>query len=191
MKLNKKQMLLVHNVLFSHLSNASIVTRDLEDLMDLLSDELIGQPDKQATMGCKNVRTDSDCVQYFDYSDEEEDEYDCELHDHEECDDHDDEELDDQEVIEQDFLTSLQPLKAYNANSKRVKLHFYTKGGKLHLSVDDGSVEFVDITAVCRRGRELQVYTSPGGFVLQYEVLKFPKDWTANLQVNVKYEIVR
>jgi len=187
MKLNKKQMLLVHNVLFSHLSNASIVTRDLEDLMELLSDELVGQPDKQSTMGCKSVHADSDCEQCFDYA-EEDDEYDRELHNHEEC---DDEELDDQEVIEQDFLTSLQPLKAYNANSKRVKLHFYTKGGKLHLSVDDGSVEFVDITAVCRRGRELQVYTSPGGFVLQYEVLKFPKDWTANLQVNVKYEIVR
>ena len=183
MNLNKKQMLLVHNVLFSHLSNASIVTRELEDLMDLLSEELIGQPEKPATMGCKNVKVDDDCDQYYDEDeDEDEDECDRELHNHEECEDGGD-------YVDSEFLAGLETLVAHNANDKRVKLFFHTEDDKLHLSVNDGSVEFSGITAVLRTGRELLVYTSPGGFVLQYTVKKFPKDWTASLQTNVKYQV--
>lgn len=183
MKLDKKQMLFIHSVLFNYVSSERRFVsqvEDAEDLMSLLSNELTKEEQTEKvkvwSSGC--VHLDDECEDT------------CHLHDHEE------EEEEDwgppSLTVTDDVLLDLEDIYVFDRDVEaRGRLNFFWSGKDrvcVLLTYKDGKEsEIPDIRSVIRQGKLLILTAKNGEF--EFDVSKFPKQWTASLKANVKYNV--
>ena len=187
MKLDKKQLLFIHNVLFNYVSTESRFSsqiEDAEDLMKLLSDELTKeeQTEKVKVWFSGRDQPDDEC------------EDDCQLHDHEE--EEEEEEEDDWGLpnlsITDDVLLDLEDIYVFDRDVEaRGRLNFFWHGKDnvcVLLTYKDGKEsEIPDVRSIIRQGKLLILTAKNGEF--EFDVSKFPKQWTSALKANVKYNV--
>lgn len=169
MNISQHQKLFLHGVLFHYLSLPDLgsdVRTSVEDIMNLLQDELL----------------DADHS-----DDEEEDEF-------EESDDSDDDEDGAAHVearLPLQHFKELPGLRVVTEDGDRNTLTFFSSNGLLCADLDSKGVlveSISDICCVTRGGTSLKLETHDGD-VFEFQVSKFPVEWTNVLTVNKAFGI--
>jgi hypothetical protein len=163
MQLTKTQKLLVHNVLFHHMTLPHIdliLKRELEDIMSLIQDDL------------------SDVEGRVDDDDEEEVFV--------EDDDDDCPESDGESNSDFGMFLDLPPLRCTNEDGKLGTFTFFISRGELGFEFE-ADKEHVDsvygVLEVTRGGKKLTIVTADDG-TWTFDVSKFSKEWTSSLQAS-------
>lgn len=195
MNLSKKQLLLIHSVLFAHLSkhDSSCMDSDsIEDLMDEISQEILSESDNSTASARKTcspnrVATMAVFGKDDDDDDEEEEEQTLEVCDEEGCLKHHPVE----NVDADDFLKLDDLLVSDSCGNLR--LQFFWNQNKLcaDLLNPRDSNEVLDtiknIGSAFRSGSSLTL--SNPSRTWNFDVGKFPKSWTSTLKPGVSYKI--
>jgi hypothetical protein len=175
MNLTDSQKLFLHNVLFSFVTRPHVdsdLRRRAEEIADIIEDELLNPN----TVGLHPHPPDDDSW------DEDED-----RSGENEVSNDEDDAVD--VYYDIDHFTSLPPLRVINDVGDRFYLRFFEEDDTLNfeLSNNDGrhravQDEVFDVTSVIRGGKNLRITTRDGDF--DYEVSKFPTEWTKALRLN-------
>lgn len=163
MQLTKTQKLLVHNVLFHHMTLPHIdlmLKRDLEDIMSLIQDDL---------SDVEGSRDDEEEV--FVEEDEDDDDY---------------PESDEESSSDFGLFLDLPALRCTNEDGKLGTFTFFTSRGELgfEFEVDKENMYSVyGVLEVTRGGKKLTIATADDG-TWTFDVSKFSKEWTSGLQAS-------
>jgi len=186
MKLDKKQLLLIHNILFNYISTGRFDSHfeETDKLMKLLSDELTKESQAEKVEEKAKIKFGnwlSRCGQF-----DEDCEDDCELHDHDE--DWGPPGL----TVTDDVLLDLEDIYVFDRDLEaRGRLSFFWSGKDnvcALLTYKDGKEsEIPDVRTIIRQGKLLILAAKNGEF--EFDVSKFPTQWTATLKANIKYNV--
>jgi hypothetical protein len=186
MNLSKKQLLLIHDVLFSHLASlnanhSSKESESIEDLMDEISQAIL-EGDEEFDAQKSKTRFPFRAAGMSVFGVDEEEEY--------------EDEFNDSDTISIDDLMDLEDVPVYDCDAEsKGRFNFFWSAKDRACGVvkyKDRDVDLPDseilrIKWITRRGKSFTLGVSGTDF--NFEVSKFPKDWTALLKVNTTYRI--
>lgn len=115
----------------------------------------------------------------------------CVWHEESNCEDPEgsEESLEPRETIRiQSFLDLESVRVSYNGEKRKMAFEKGTSSNILDITLDDGDEILCDVTEIERTGVSLTVNCAEGW--VDFDVQKFPKDWTALLSTGVVYEVV-
>jgi len=183
MSLSKKQLLLIHNVLFQFCSIDQAVDPDVtdsvRDVLEAVENELLSA--STCDVPCKRKLRQAEMAV-------------CSHEEVYELDDHEEQVPSDSE-IDTDSILDLEEIKAFDVDQKqRVKLHFFRVNNSLGVDLfndKNHSDAIENILWISRSGSELFIGVDESTHTCKvFSVSKFPKSWTSTLETNVKYHIV-
>lgn len=183
MNLSRKQLLLIHSVLFSHLSNSdtSRESEAIEDLMDEISQAILDDEDENDSFQKHkgNLAFRSAEMSVFEGDEEEEEE-----------------EIDTSEIVSIDDLMDLEDVSVFDCDAEskgRFNFFWSSKDRSCAIvkyrekDVDLSDSEILRIDWINRQAKSFTLGVP--GTEFTFEVSKFPKDWTSLLKVNTTYRI--
>lgn len=97
--------------------------------------------------------------------------------------------LENRETIQIQLFLDLDSIRvSYNGEKRKMAFEKGTSSGILDINLDDGDEILCDVTEIERTGASLTVNCAEGW--VDFDVQKFPKDWTSLLATGVVYEVV-
>jgi hypothetical protein len=93
------------------------------------------------------------------------------------------------ETLQIKFFLDLQPVRiSYNGDKRKMAFEKGTSAGVLDITLDDGDEILCDVTEIERTGASLTVNCAEG--CIDFDVQKFPKDWTTLLSTGLVYKVI-
>ena len=180
MNLSRKQLLLIHSVLFSYLSNSdtSRESEAIEDLMDEISQAILDFEDENDSFQKHKGNLPFRSAEMSVFGGEEE------------------EEIDTSEIVSFDDLMDLEDVSVFDCDAEsKGRLNFFwsLKDRSCAIvkykekDVDLSDSEILRINWINRQAKSFTLGVPGSEF--NFEVSKFPKDWTSLLKVNTTYRI--